>query len=332
MRNYVLFLFSVILCTISKSQTSLDEGLLLHYKLNGNVNDYGPNHFNGTPNVSYTSDYMGNAANAALFNGINSYIDFPSAPQLKPSLPISIAFRVKFNDLTVQKSWILSTNYSIDSYNGVLVNTNGSQIQFSFGDGQIGVTSGATRRTKTATTALIEGQWYYIVGVIRGATDMDIYVDCINDLGTYSGSGGSMNYNSALGSIGRGDVAGFDPYYLDGSIDDFRYWNRALSPDDVQSLCELIASSTKLETEDIAENAYPNPVKSVLSIPVKNNDPSKPVSIIIFDAAGRTVFEELYFGIKGNSPCQVNLEKLSSGAYFLKTQTSEGTRYQHIVK
>ncbi|MEX1187762.1 MAG: LamG-like jellyroll fold domain-containing protein [Bacteroidia bacterium] len=325
-----LLMFSAV--TGFQAQTSLDDGLLLHYKLDGSAEDSGPNNFDGIPNVSYTDDYMGNSFNAALFNGSTNYIDFPNSSELKPDLPISIAFRVKFNNSNVQNSWVLSTNYSTDSYNGVFVNTGAGKIQFSYGDGDVGSSNESSRRTKTGTKPLNVGEWYYVVGVVRGATDMDIYVDCVNDGGTYSGVGGAMSYDNNPGSIGRGDVAGFSPYYLDGSLDDFRYWNRALSAQEVQDLCNLIASDGNINNSDESLRIYPNPFENKFRLSFSTSQNVEPIYASISDASGRIILEDEFLIASESSQIELDLSRFDAGLYFLAVKTAQGISIHKLIK
>ena len=333
MHRVLLIVF--IICHFAletRAQVNLNEGLLLHYKLDGSAEDFSSNSYHGISNVSFSDDYMGNQESAAVFDGASTYIDLPNSSQLKPDLPVTIAFRVKFNDSNVQNSWVLSTNYSVNSYRGVFVNTSENKIQFSYGDGDIGITNATSRRTKTGAKPLEIGQWYHVIGVIRGATDMDIYVDCVNDEGTYSGTGGSISYDNSPGSIGRGDVAGFSPYYLDGSLDDFRYWNRALSADEVQDLCDLIATNEDFPNNNFELLAYPNPTTDWLQVRLSGVKTQRPINASLIDASGRMVYE-VKFNITSEIPFySLGLSHLESGFYYLSLMNDDFRTVTKIMK
>ncbi len=98
-------------------------------------------------------------------------------------------------------------------------------LQISYGDG--GSKDPSHRRTKVGTTALAADRWYHITAVLRGPTDMDLYIDAIADAGTYSGTGGSLKYSNGTSSTAQ---------YLNGVMDDVRIYNRALSAEDVWQL------------------------------------------------------------------------------------------------
>jgi len=63
-------------------------------------------------------------------------------------------------------------------------------------------TTGASRRSGVGAIALSAGSMYNVVGVIRGATDMSIYVNGNADSPTYSGTAASYVAGSTAGFIG----------------------------------------------------------------------------------------------------------------------------------
>jgi hypothetical protein len=166
------------------------------------------------------------------FNGISDYVDLGSDSSLKPSLPVTIAGWVKLGGSgKIQR--IISIDEQSPTYYGMWLQVDLiDKLHVGFGDGQ-GSGSQAYRRSKTGTTTLGIGPWYHVVAVIRGATDMEVYINGIDDGGSYSGSGGSLAYSSGDSSIGRENGA---QYYFDGVIDDVRLYDRVLSASEVWQL------------------------------------------------------------------------------------------------
>lgn len=238
MRSCLIVLIFIISSVFVFAQ-SLNDSLLLHYPMNGNCNDVSGNNFHAALiNATLTSDHNGNTNSAYHFDGATEYINWPSSLVLHPGLPITIAFWVKYDSNDYLNSFLFDTDFAQDNYSGIHCNLTPSlQITFSFGDCS-GSTSPAARRSKTGSSSLQINTWYFVVAVMRGATDMDIYINCVNDGGTYSGSGGSIAYTGTPGILGRSDGDMYAParYFL-GSLDDFRYWNRALSAAEILSLC-----------------------------------------------------------------------------------------------
>jgi hypothetical protein len=66
---------------------------------------------------------------------------------------------------------------------------------------------------------------------------MDIYINGMNDGGTYGGIGGPLVYSNAPANIGRHDSYMPGPEdYFQGTIDELKYYNRVLSFQEVQGL------------------------------------------------------------------------------------------------
>lgn len=211
--------------------------------MDGNADDIGPNNLDGQTDASPTADRWGTPGKALRFNGVTTTFIFPNDGVLKPQLPITISFWVMLNDYSQVYSNILTTDYTEDAYFGIWFNTDGEgRPAINYGEGTPGQTNSNNRRSKVASTVLALDTWYMITGVIRGPGDMDIYVNCQNAGGNYSGSGGPLAYSDNPGNIGRVDIAGGGPYYFSGRMDDFRFWNRALTFDDVQLLYDVDAN------------------------------------------------------------------------------------------
>jgi hypothetical protein len=83
----------------------------------------------------------------------------------------------------------------------------------------------ANRRTKSGNTLLPSHQWQHVACVIRGATDMDIYINGENDGGIYTGYGGGTVHNEWPVMIGSN---------FNGCIDEVWVYERALNQEEIQ--------------------------------------------------------------------------------------------------
>jgi gliding motility-associated-like protein len=232
--------------TIGFSQ-NLDSMLLLYYPFNGNANDASGNNYHGTVyNATLADDRFGNPNHAYYFNGVNSHIDFPNITALKPPLPVSIAMWVNPLSLNLtHQAYVFNSSFDMDTYTGAMINLYPGQpiVSAGYGGGIPGVTGPHNRRTKFGTTNFQTNTWYFIVCVIRGPLDMDIYVNCQNDGGWYDGTGGPLVYGSGAGTMGRSDLHFTSTVYFHGYLDELRYWNRALTAADIDLLCGLMANA-----------------------------------------------------------------------------------------
>lgn len=187
--------------------------------------------------ASWVTGLLGGALN---FDGNGDYVDVGNN--------ISLEINITNSDVTIS-AWVYPkalANYEpvfiADDNDGayygyMLMITPNGNVWLSYGDGMGAGLS--NRRTKTGTTSLQINNWYHVVGVIRGATDMSIFIDGIDDAGTYSGSGGNISYSSASASIGRVRFGTLDNEFA-GIIDEVMVFNRALTEGEVRILPVLL--------------------------------------------------------------------------------------------
>jgi hypothetical protein len=232
--------FTVIGLTLvfySYSSADLSDGLVAYYPFNGNANDESGNGNDGTVNgATLTQDRFGNENSAYSFDGVDDYIDIGNNSTLKPQLPVTISLWVNLNENSTD-DFLFSNNFTNDSYSGVFISVANDlgTVGIHFGDG--GYPSPQNRRTKWGTSIIEVGEWYHIAGVLRSFSDMDIYINATNDGGNYEGYASSLEYDSNSGNIGRMDQSSFNPpVYSYSTIDDIRFYNRALSEDEIESL------------------------------------------------------------------------------------------------
>jgi len=139
---------------------------------------------------------------------------------------------------------------------------------------------------------------------------MKIYVDCVEFGGGYSGTGGNLEYSDTSGSIGRHDRdLGASANYFKGAIDSFRYWNKALTVDEITFLCE----EEELSVQEFAINSnetilYPNPTDGIINFQTKNNDFD---TVILYNNIGQVVLKVAY-------QSSLNISALPKGMYYLK--------------
>jgi hypothetical protein len=216
--------------------TNLNLGLMAYYPFNGNANDESGNGNDGIIfGAALTNDRSGNPNSAYYFDGIDDYIDISNSSTIKPPLPVSFACWININPHMISIP-IFTNNIDATRYFGVFGIINSSNnVQLYYGDG-IGV-GYPFSRSKISSSSISTGIWYHIVGIIRGPQDMDIYINGVNDGGTYIGSGGPLAYNTEPGNIGRHDSAATGPpYYYIGVIDELRIYNRVLTEAEIQAL------------------------------------------------------------------------------------------------
>ncbi|MEM6632525.1 MAG: LamG-like jellyroll fold domain-containing protein [Bacteroidota bacterium] len=115
-------------------------------------------------------------------------------------------------------------------------------LNMRIGDG--GNVSPNSRRDKWSPANIIPlNQWTHVAGVVRGLTDMDLYVNGINVGGIYDGNGGNMSYSGNPLTIGRyrKDPGRGEEYFFDGKIDEVRIWEVARTEAEIRrDMCQSL--------------------------------------------------------------------------------------------
>jgi uncharacterized delta-60 repeat protein len=199
------------------------NGLVAYYPFNGNANDATGNGNNGTNNGAVlTTDRFGNTNSAYYFNGAGAYLDL--------GVPSDLAFSNNFT-LTAWCNFFGGTqNPRIMSYgspNGYELTTDGTGSSRSF-HLDCGSQDFAT------TTTYPQNVWHSVVAVAQNGIGY-IYVD-----GALAGSG-SISTLSYTANLQIGIKSPTESDFWGGSIDDVRFYNRALSSNEVTSLYRLEA-------------------------------------------------------------------------------------------
>ena len=101
-----------------------------------------------------------------------------------------------------------------------------------------------SRRDKWSPANVIPlNQWTHVAGVVRGLTDMDLYVNGIDVGGIYDGNGGNIDFSNNPFTIGRyrKDQSQGEVYFFDGSIDEVRVWNYDRSEAEIRTdMCHTL--------------------------------------------------------------------------------------------
>jgi hypothetical protein len=195
-----------------------------YYKLNGNANDSSGNGYNGTAsNITYAAGRFGNAA---VFNGSSSKIDLPVL-----GLGGGAARSVS--------AWINTTD------NGALQFIFGSGTQAVYqvfaihltATGKVSVSYSASQLDSVGAP-IKNNQWHHIAVTFSGGSTANtvLYVDGIAQNLTEVGTPGTVNTGNQNYAIGYNSPNPSYPFYFDGSIDQVRIFNSALSAGNVTSL------------------------------------------------------------------------------------------------
>lgn len=310
--KYILSLYVTLISGLFFAQPS---NFYLKYNFNSNCNDESPNSLDANPtNVNYLGSFQVSALTAAYFNGMNSYASISTINTIKRPFPISIAFWINFTADAEQKTIFKSdVNNSNDYGYWIKINTNNS-IEVGFGDGGIsGITS---KKTKTSSSLLTENIWQHVVCMFKSTAEMEIFIDCQNAGGSYSGSGANIQYSAYSSQFARDYVSGTSSLiYSSFKIDEFTMYSRELSISEIKLFCD--PSSRLNENLKQKVKLYPNPAKNTFSVDLNS---SEKFNLIVKDLNGK----QLITANNISSNQLISLENLTPGVYLIFLQTEGG--------
>jgi len=206
---------------------ALDEGT------GTTTSDFSGHGNNGTLTNSPTW-IAGKLGNALTFNGTSSYVNLNNATTsgvLKPTLPVTISAWIKLTSNSGSQIVFTSDEWDAGKYAGCNLSINAGVLGCAYGNAAGGNSSGF-RQSKSGTTVLAINTWYHVAAVIQSAANMSLYINGVDDGGTYSGTGSTLGYTTATSKIGTGGSS----QYFNGTIDDVRFFNRVLSSTEIELL------------------------------------------------------------------------------------------------
>jgi hypothetical protein len=220
----------------------LTNGLVAYYPLNGNANDASGNGNDGTvSNVTLTANQNGTPNSSYYFNGVSSSITVPDSPSLEISGDITVTCWANFSTnfyrvRLVGKGGDCGRNY------GLWLDVTTNWLFQQFGPAGGCDPGGCQENTESAIPVMVLGNWYQIVGVRSGSNSL-LYVNGI--LVQEQSNHCATNTYTGPEPLLIGAPPYTDPQFnvMEGSIDDIRVYNRALSSNEVTQLYAYEASA-----------------------------------------------------------------------------------------
>ena len=210
-------------------------GLVAHWKFDDGtgttaLDSSGFNHHGTLTNGPVWT--AGVVSGALDFDGSNDHI---VAGDILNDLKLPCTFALWFKkDVGSGNSSLLETDGDASTYAGFWIHVAQNRtIEISYGQNS-GSGPGARRTKLSPSGAFTEGNWHHLGVVVRGPTDMSLYVNGLDVGGSYSGSGGPLGHNSTPFHVGRKGTQ-----YFPGQLDDVRIYDRALSAADVTELAAM---------------------------------------------------------------------------------------------
>jgi hypothetical protein len=231
----------VFMCALSAfAQVNLSNGLVGYYPFNGNVLDYSGNGNNGIPGGSAapTTDQWGNANSAYNFNGTAAWgeITIPNRPSLQFTTACSFSFWLKLNSVTGTNgsgNIVAGGDHCVfakdgDAGGGLWFNTNLNPSPGNMNN-RIGNVSMTT--CQYIQPGVSTGQWQHFV-YIMDATEQRMYINGVL-VQTTPGAPNFATMNTKDLMLAR---YASNWYPMNGALDEFRVYNRALTAAEVTTL------------------------------------------------------------------------------------------------
>lgn len=177
---------------------------------------------------TFTTDRLENEKSALIFDGSNNYFSTSYVKNINNRITISAWIKPDSSgtyDISNQEQW------DGGPWTGWRFRQTSSAITFKLGDG-------TSNSYSFSAGNLIINEWNYVVGVWNG-THIIIYINGIE-------AGNSPKSFIYQGNTGRHYIGKYpgSAYYYDGSIDDVRIYNRALSAEEIKLLYDSYRPQT----------------------------------------------------------------------------------------
>ena len=288
-----------------------NKDLVAHLQFDGNTQDSTTqlNHGATYGTISYAD---GKEAKAVTLNGTTAFVQLP--PNVANHAETTIAAWVYWNGTTTGQR-IFDFGNSSTEYMYLTPKVVLGGLRFA-------IKNGGTEQILNAT-ALPTGKWSH-VAVTLSATGASMYVNGLQVATSNTININPLNFKPMLNYIGRSQST----YPLfNGSIDDFRVYNYALSANEVAQI-----SGTLSGIKDVASNnsltLSPMPAKDILHVNYSNQYNNSIITLSVHDLNGRLLLTKDFDFI---SATEINTSNLPSGIYMLKLTNSKETLMKKFI-
>jgi hypothetical protein len=181
---------------------------------------------------------------ALQFDGIDDHVNLGNRFD-DLSLPVTISVWVNVSSDLTYAFPIFNSQDNLPLYNGVTFAVSPFAFSIQYGDG-MGENNPAFRRGKSASIPDIAGRWVNLTAIMRGPTDMDLFLNGINIGGEYGGSSNlpmASMFPADDAKIGSWFSNGITTHYK-GLMDELRIYNRSLSQSEIrEQMCKRLSGN-----------------------------------------------------------------------------------------
>jgi len=208
---------------------AVSDDLISYWKLNDNAEDeIGDN--DGT--VSGATYIDGRDGRGLSFDGSNDYVDFGTSNDFKSTEEITLSAWVNIGEFATWRSFVGSLWDTGSTESGYYLGTGGTANAVGF---YLKTENMAGNNWGNAVVSNLElDTWYHLVGTYDGQT-IKLYVD--GQLVASDNETGNLDYTPETNGLFLGRYYDDnEDFYFDGSIDEVRFYNRAITLEEVGTL------------------------------------------------------------------------------------------------
>lgn len=216
--------------------------------LNGDLHNQGLSNITVTNNGA-TVNTSGKIGSCYSFNGSNQKITGTFSSSISSAIG-SLACWVKFNSLPSSSTWF--NLMQLGATGGFAACRLGMYVEYGTGINISinGSSTGANYKAYSFST----GTWYHICSVYDG-TKVKLYINGVEQLNKTASVG---SYTTAANML---FIGGTSSYYLNGYVDDCRYYDHALSTKEIEEIAKGLVLHYKLDT--VGLNTLPSQYQKV---------------------------------------------------------------------
>ncbi len=323
--NKKLFVILLLLNLGLFSQVPTNS-LSAYYPFNNNTLDYvGSRHGVSAGVAQYGTDRWG-AANACYdVVGNSNHIMLPNDYWIYGDYSISAWVKVKQTE-SYPRLYDFSNGYCIDNVLGKLSHSGNGCPSIEY------LVTGQTGSYYMSTTLLNINTWYHLVFISSG---MQMYIYVNNMLiGTYNGNYMPQNVFRTSNKIGGSNAPLQDD--TQAYIDDFRLYDRAITPEEVTQLFNEPENPNPVNVIKNKEiithlSISPNPTTSQLSVDFMSSS-NKETTFQIYDHLGKLVNVQKTETIIGQNKIIVNTQSFVNGFYYLSISSEDKIKNIKFIK
>jgi hypothetical protein len=298
--------------------------LSAYYPFNGNTNDYaGTRHGVPAGTAQYGIDRFGNANGCYDVIGNANHIMLPNDTWIKGDYSISAWVKIKSVE-SYPRLYDFSNGYTVNNVLGKLSHSNSGKPSVEI------CNTGSSCAAYFTNTNLAVGTWYHLVFIVSG-NQFKMYIN--NALtGTYTSSVVPQNVFRTKNKIGGSNAPAQDN--TKAYIDDFRLYDRAITPEEVSALYNepnTFVGINEIENTIDQLSVFPNPATNDLSVSFVSRTDEK-ARVHVYDNLGKVIYSYDFETVTGSNDIKVNTQDFASGFYYISVSNASGIRNVKFVK